>query len=129
VYWKRLAARTLRRAERLLGRDINKLSLGSALGRCKRRGAEVRSVIDVGASTGTWTLECQRFFPEAAYLLIEAQQAHAAALSALRRRQKRLDYVIAAAGATGGETYFDATNLYGGRLLESDAGAAASWFQ
>ena len=97
-----------------LGQDLDTVSLDGALRRCRQRTGAVGTVLDVGASDGRWTEVCRRYFPEAYYLLIEAQRPHEPALAALKRSSANLDYVIAAAGDTQGEIYFDATDLLGG---------------
>ena len=54
-----------------------------ALRRARAGGVEVRQVVDVGASNGSWTRECLPVFPDARYLLFEPLPAHRAALEAL----------------------------------------------
>jgi len=97
-----------------LGHDLDSASLDGALARCRRRLQRLGTAVDVGASDGRWTEVCRKYFPEASYLLIEAQRPHEAALAALKRKTPNLDYVMAAAGDREGEVYFDATDLMGG---------------
>ncbi len=83
----------------------------------RRRGARasVRTVIDVGASDGRWTVAARPFFGADAYLLIEAQaQPHEAALRRLKSRMSNIDYVIAAAGNREGTIHFDASDPLSG---------------
>jgi FkbM family methyltransferase len=80
---------------------------------------EVRTVVDVGASNGRWSLLARRHFPQARYLLIEAQAtAHEPALRRLHARWPQMEYVLAAAGAGEGTVYFDRSDPLGG--LASD---------
>ena len=64
----------------------NALSLHTALKRCTGRGLQVRTIIDVGASDGRWSLAARKFFPHARCLLIEAQESHKKTLRSEERR-------------------------------------------
>ena len=90
------------------------LGLRSALSRCQRRGTQVRTFFDIGASNGSWTVTAQRYFPGARWVLIEAQPEHELSLYALKRANADVDYVLAAAGDIEGELYFDGGDLFGG---------------
>ena len=111
---KRLTRRAIIRSLQLLGYDFDKISLEGALERCRSRNPHIQTVIDVGASNGMWTEKCVKFFPEAYYLLVEAQEPHEEGLRQLKRSIPRMDYVLAAAGDRDGEIYFDNTELFGG---------------
>lgn len=89
--------------------------LQTALARAKARNTAFQTVIDIGASNGQWSRVARRVFPEASYFLIEARAEHEAALQEYQKRNPRTEYVIAAAGDTVGEIYFDATDLYSGQ--------------
>jgi FkbM family methyltransferase len=93
--------------------------LRSALKRCERRGLDIGTIIDIGASDGRWSLEARRFFPRSSFFLVEAQTAHKKALDRLKAADAGVDYIISAAGNRNGEIYFDASSLFGG--LASDA--------
>ena len=90
------------------------MSMRAGLARCAERGMPVRTVIDVGASNGSWTRLARESYPDAGYLLIEAQQAHEEALRALVNECADSEYVLTAAGHRNGEIYFDARDLFGG---------------
>jgi FkbM family methyltransferase len=64
-------------------------------------------VIDIGASTGIWSEQLMRYFPNRRYLLIEAQQAHEAALREYCSRHPNAQYVLAAAGERPGRVFFE----------------------
>lgn len=98
------------------------LSLRAALKRCKGRRLQVRSIIDVGASDGRWSLAAREYFPHAFCLLIEAQVDHKKALDKVKSSVSRFDYVIAAAGDHRGTTYFDAGDLFGGLASATPVG-------
>lgn len=82
-----------------LVRTAHHFDLEGLLARARQRGVAPRTVIDVGASDGIWSLRAHRHFPEAKYLLFEPLSERRAALEALRAR-RGFDFVPAAAGAT-----------------------------
>jgi FkbM family methyltransferase len=96
----------------------NKFSMEEGFKRCLSRGLKIATVIDVGASDGRWSERLMKFYPDANYLLIEAQQGHLEGLKACKERNPKLDFVLAAAGRAEGKIYFDHNNLFGG--LASD---------
>lgn len=90
------------------------ISLYDALNRITSRGLEIQTVIDVGASDGRWSKCAQQFYPNAFYYLIEANPCHEVELQQFKHHTPQLDYIIAAAGDTAGELYFDAGDPFGG---------------
>jgi FkbM family methyltransferase len=99
-----------------------RLTLETALERWSHR--TIGSVIDVGASDGRWTRQTLRFFPQARYLLIEAQAGpHEQKLARLAAAHRNVEYVIAAAGEREGRLHFDASDPLGG--IASDRPFAA----
>lgn len=82
-----------------LVRTAHHFALEGLLARARQRGVAPRTVIDVGASDGIWSLRAHRHFPEAKYLLFEPLSERRAALEVLRARHG-FDFVPAAAGAT-----------------------------
>jgi FkbM family methyltransferase len=93
-----------------------------ALKRCIDRGVKVNTVIDVGASDGRWSEICMNFFPDARYLLIEAQEEHISGLELFRKGHSNVEYIIAAAGNRTGKIYFDNSGLFGGLASETPSG-------
>ena len=89
-------------------------TLYGALARLRRRAMPVGTVIDVGASDGSWSEACLRYFPAARYFLVEAQSAHEPKLQRFRRAHPNSDYLISAAGDTVGTIHFDDSGLFGG---------------
>jgi hypothetical protein len=59
-----------------LGRLTIDSSMEAGLLRTARRGIEVATIVDVGASDGRWSDLATRYFPSARYLLIEANSVH-----------------------------------------------------
>jgi FkbM family methyltransferase len=95
------------------------LTMAGALARCAKRGTKFESVVDVGASNGSWTLQCMKHFPNAKYLLVEAQEPHRASLEKFCATHPNAAFVVAAAGNSEGKIYFDATDLFGGLASET----------
>ena len=95
-------------------------STDRALQRICRRGLQINTVIDVGASNGSWTKMCMGHFPQADFLLVEANQYHANALGTFCEQYSKVQYVMAAAGEHDGTCYFDGSDPFGGgAFLES----------
>ena len=90
------------------------MSTDRALWRVANRDLEIGTVIDVGASDGRWSGVCAKHYPDAHYLLIEAQDLHEEALKAYVSVHPKAQYVLAAAGDACGEIYFDDSDLFTG---------------
>ena len=86
---------------RLFARRDPTLS-GDALARIAKRGLEINSVIDVGASDGRWSRMAEKFWPGARFHLIEAFEHWRPKLAALAARNPRYSFSLAAAGAQDG---------------------------
>jgi FkbM family methyltransferase len=93
---------------------LRAMSTDRALWRVANRGLEIGTVIDIGASDGRWSDVCAKHYPDAHYLLIEAQDPHEEALKAYVSAHPRAQYVLAAAGDACGEIYFDDSDLFTG---------------
>lgn len=74
----------------------------------------IRTVVDVGASTGIWTEEVRPHWPDARFLLIEAQDVHFAELEAYAGSHANVYVEKAAASDHVGEIHFLSTNPWGG---------------
>ncbi|MEI6332911.1 MAG: FkbM family methyltransferase [Pseudanabaena sp. ELA645] len=73
------------------------------------------TVVDIGASDGHWTSGLMRYFPQCQYLLIEANPIHEKALNQFTNQHQNVQFVLAAAGASSGQIYFDAGDPWGGQ--------------
>ncbi len=93
-------------------------SLESSLMRLQKHGVNIATLIDVGASNGSWALEFEAAFPNISCLLIEANPTHKPALDELCRRKPGFQYEMKAAGAMEGTLYFDGSDPWGGHLAE-----------
>ncbi len=108
-----------RKALQRCGVETEQLSLEVALSRCRDKDIPIQTVIDIGASNGSWSLRCRPYFSNAFYFLIEARHEHEEALRKLKLKVERMDYIICAAGDSIGEAYFDATDLFAGLVSHS----------
>ncbi|WP_225907684.1 FkbM family methyltransferase [Leptolyngbya sp. BL0902] len=79
-------------------------------------------MIDIGASNGCWSERLGKYYPDASYLLVEANPYHQKALEQFKAQNSKVDYILAAAGDTEGEIYFDGTDPFGG-LASHEASA------
>ncbi|HEY2460735.1 MAG TPA: FkbM family methyltransferase [Candidatus Acidoferrum sp.] len=80
----------------------------------------MQTVIDVGASNGSWSKRVMKYFPEANYLLVEAQEAaHGLALKEFKATHGNVDYALCAAGNRDGQIHFDADRPLGGAASET----------
>lgn len=95
-----------------------------ALERIASRGIHIESVIDIGASDGRWSADAMGVFPAANYLLVEAQQGHREALDAFVKTHTKASYVLAAAGDTEGDIFFDDADLFGGVASKAETPGA-----
>jgi FkbM family methyltransferase len=120
---KRLARRVLRHPELAQKLVAHALSTAAALARIAARGTEIRTVLDVGASDGRWSLQAETVWPEARFHLVEANPAHAGRLHRLCARKPAFSCSLVAAGPVDGEVGFDGSNPLGGRALPDDPAA------
>ena len=95
------------------------LSTESALHRIVNRGLKIKSVIDVGASDGRWSVAASKIISPASFMLIESQEAHSNDLQRLRKKRINFDFLITAVGNSEGEIYFDKSDLFGGLASET----------
>ena len=94
--------------------SLKDLSLESALARINVKDIKIKTVIDVGASNGSWSTIVKQYFPKAFYYLIEANPYHLISLEEFKTSSENIDFVLAAAGDVNGEIYFDASDPFGG---------------
>lgn len=97
------------------------MSTTLALKRIATRGIAVNSVLDVGASNGSWSLETRQCWPEAHYHLIEANAQHKPALEAVCSSTPRFSYVLAAASDEPGTVFFDGSDSFGGLAMKGES--------
>jgi FkbM family methyltransferase len=81
------------------GFDMDSLLAWTAL-----RAQQVRTVIDIGASTGRWSRAAMPLFPAARFIGIDPLLEREPALQRLKAADSRFDYVLGVAGEQDGET-------------------------
>lgn len=75
---------------------------------------DIQTIVDIGASDGRWTKECMQHFPNANYLLMEANSIHRPALQSFCDRYSNVSFSLSVAGREEGQVYFDLTDPFGG---------------
>jgi FkbM family methyltransferase len=110
---KMMAGRYLQR--RGWRKDSQGTGAGLRTAMSRQRNILVGTVIDVGASDGCWSEAMMHHFPNANYLLVEAQEAtHGAALKRFQATHSNVKYEFCAAGDRDGEIHFEASGPFGG---------------
>jgi FkbM family methyltransferase len=110
------------RVNRIVNSGGNTMEGG--LMRAAQRGVAINTVIDIGASNGSWSDVARKYFDRARYLLVEANSVHEPALREFKQRVPSADYILAAAGDRLGNLSFDASDPFGGRAsVAAEAGS------
>lgn len=79
----------------------HRTSLSGCLKNLRSCGFMPRTVLDIGAAYGRWTLQCQKIFPEAEFVLIEPLQEYKSFLDDIAKQQS-MTYIEAAAAREDG---------------------------
>lgn len=115
---KRLLIGTITRLLSLYGYRLVKAksqpTMERALHAIAARRHSFHTAIDIGASDGRWSQSLMEYFPSCQYLLIEANHFHEQNLIHFSKKHKNAEFVLAAAGASPGEVYFDESDPFGG---------------
>jgi FkbM family methyltransferase len=98
---------------------VNDSSLDSALRRLSAHQIAFNSLIDVGASNGSWSQAFAAHFPGRHHLLVDANKVHLPALEALCQQMANWQYRSTAVGEKKGTLYFDDSDPLGGHLSAS----------
>ena len=89
----------------------------AALRRARARGVEIASIIDIGASDGSWTEMCRRVYPEARASLLDANDVHRSSLERYVASRQGVEHKIAAVGPACCDLWFERTpDPFGGRI-------------
>jgi FkbM family methyltransferase len=88
------------------GGKLSAFSMEGGLARAQRRGIEVSTILDIGASDGKWSRLALKYFPQARVLAFEPLAERKAALEAFKAHDARFDYLSAVAGDRAGEIAF-----------------------
>ena len=108
---------------------LDRPTFEDALRRLANRKIGLGSVIDVGASNGSWSQALLPYYPKARYLCVEAQRVHEPALRSFVAQHANVEYVLAAAGDRIGQIFFDAGDPVGGTASETRPSATESRFR
>src|SRR5687768_13906006 len=76
--------------------------MNSGIKRCRDLGLDVRTVIDVGAAMGKWSMMAKPYWPSASYVLFEPLAERREVLETLVRSNPNFYYVSSAAGKEKG---------------------------
>jgi FkbM family methyltransferase len=106
----------------LMGYRISKIQIDTPTTRTMRSAIQtlvvkyqINTIIDVGASNGSWTNMALEYFPNSSYLLVEAQPVHLNALTEFVSTRPNVQFVLSAAGDKPGRIYFDEGDPFGGQ--------------
>lgn len=83
----------------------------------RESGINITTVLDVGASNGSWTRICSSVYPEANYLMFEANPVHFQALNSFAYASENRAADCRAVGPGVGKIHFDARDPLGGGLV------------
>lgn len=98
-------------------------NMSDMLAGLRRRGQEIATVIDVGASDGRWSLQAMTEYPQATYLLLEPNEYHFPSLKTFCREHPQASHVPCVAGRSVGRLAFDDSDPLGGLASENSSGA------
>lgn len=90
------------------------ISMQATIARRLKQGLVLNSIIDVGASNGSWSNIVKKYYKNSNYLLIEANGIHENELIKFKNNNTKVEYIIAAAGDYIGNIYFDSRDPFGG---------------
>jgi FkbM family methyltransferase len=88
---------------KIVGTTRAMIDMSSAVRRIAEHDIAVRSVIDIGASDGKWSMDAMKTFPKASFLAIEPLFERQWALEKLRHKNANFDYVLCVAGDKDGD--------------------------
>ncbi|MGA2270727.1 MAG: FkbM family methyltransferase [Bryobacteraceae bacterium] len=109
---------------------LSQPTLAAGLRRLAGRRLDIATLIDVGAADGGWTRAFVAAVPKCSnLLLIEAQSVHQPALARFQADFPHAQIVMAAAGPTRGEIWFEAANPWGGLAAEKPDDREGRWIR
>ena len=100
--------------------EINDQSQATTLSHALRRllghQIAIATLIDIGASNGSWSKAFARYFPGRHHLLVDANEVHLPALTKICQENMNWHYALTPVGSKKEEVYFDASDPLGGHL-------------
>lgn len=94
-------------------------SLQVTLERLRRLQPEFRTVVDIGASDGSWTQAFMQVFPDAEYLMFECDERQREPIEKFSADHPNVHLKFAAASAQEGELFLIAPTLYSGAVHDN----------
>lgn len=88
---------------RKTGLKSSEFGMDSIIERLSHRNLNINTIIDIGASNGTWSTNTMKFFPNASFLAVEPLDERRESLKSVRERYSNFNYAICAAGAGDGD--------------------------
>jgi len=79
------------------------LDMDSMAQRLSHRNVPIKSVFDIGASDGKWSIACMKHFNNASYLAVEPLEERGNALEIKKGKFENFDYALCVAGDVDGE--------------------------
>jgi FkbM family methyltransferase len=104
---------------------VNVTGMEEGLLRMKELGILPDTIVDIGAAQGSWTTKGLKFWPNSRYELVEPLIENESHLKELKTTNKNINYHLAVAGESSGETWLevspdlDGSGVYGGSGLNS----------
>lgn len=84
----------------------NRSTMIAGINRFKSTGQQIRTVVDVGAASGKWTLDALNIWPNAQFLLLEPLLERKSTLESFAEHRKNVHFSPVAAGSQDGFTEF-----------------------
>ena len=107
---------------RIVHKSADLFQMSSAFRRTVRHKFEIRTVIDIGASNGKWSLEAMKEFKDASFFAIEPLRERSKALEDCKRNHQRFDYELCAAGESNGDVTLNVMGDLDGSTVDGEGG-------
>jgi FkbM family methyltransferase len=105
-------------------KDNSDFQMASVVRRIADHHFEVKSVIDIGASDGKWSLSAMEVFPNASILAIDPLKERESNLEACKRKHANFDYELCVAGESdGGYASLNVSDDLDGSTVNGTGGA------
>ncbi|MFT5710287.1 MAG: FkbM family methyltransferase [Halioglobus sp.] len=85
---------------RLVSTENGSFNMSAAIERASIKSPGIRTIIDIGASNGTWSKTAMRYFTNATVFAVEPLEEREESLKNLKRKYDNFDYELCVAGDT-----------------------------
>jgi FkbM family methyltransferase len=97
--------------------------MSSAVQRILEHDMLIKSIIDIGASSGRWSIDAMRTFPRASFVAIEPLYERQGVLERLKQEHDNFDYVLCVAGdRDGGQAMLNVSDDLDGSTVDGSGG-------